>query len=69
MDQIREGTLLWQPTDDDRRKANLTHYMAWLEQSFNLAFENYPDLWQWSVDHAAKFWQSRPVLFQYCPWY
>ncbi len=58
MGQITEGTLLWQPSDDDRRNANLTNYMAWLGQSFDLGFENYADLWQWSVDHPSKFWQS-----------
>ncbi len=32
--------------------------MAWLGHSFDLGFENYADLWQWSVDHPSKFWQS-----------
>ncbi|MCB8945219.1 MAG: acetoacetate--CoA ligase [Ardenticatenaceae bacterium] len=64
MSQITEGDLLWQPTPEVIEKANLTHYMRWLGQHRNLHFDNYPDLWQWSVDNVADFWHSLWHYFQ-----
>jgi acetoacetyl-CoA synthetase len=58
MSQITEGSLLWQPTPEVIENANLTHYMRWLVQNRGLSFTTYPELWQWSVDYVADFWQS-----------
>ena len=58
MNVITEGTLLWQPSEEDVAKANLTAYMAWLRRRHGLLFEDYPALWQWSVDHIDDFWLS-----------
>jgi acetoacetyl-CoA synthetase len=32
--------------------------MLWLRGAHNLTFENYSELWQWSVDDLDAFWQS-----------
>ena len=32
--------------------------MAWLKETRGLAFDGYPDLWQWSVTETEAFWQS-----------
>jgi acetoacetyl-CoA synthetase len=53
---------LWNPTAETIARANLTHYMDWLEANKGLRFKTYPELWQWSVDHIADFWGS---LFPY----
>ena len=53
---------LWVPTAETIARANLTHYMGWLEANKGLRFKTYPELWQWSVDHIADFWGS---LFPY----
>ena len=58
MDQISEGTLLWEPTEEVKKSANLTHYMTWLAEKHGLAFETYWELWQWSVAKPADFWMS-----------
>ncbi len=58
MSPIEEGTLLWQPTEDVIRRAKLTHYMRWLQQTHNLTFESYDQLWRWSVSALDAFWQS-----------
>lgn len=58
MHEIEEGTLLWQPADVVRRKANLTHYQAWLEDTRGLRFDTYDELWTWSVTALEAFWQS-----------
>lgn len=56
--EITEGALLWEPSEAVKAQANLTHYMAWLEQTYGLKFENYDDLWQWSVAEIEQFWES-----------
>ncbi len=64
MGHITEGTLLWQPTEQDRQNANLTDYMTWLSREFDVSFDNYAALWQWSVENAAEFWQSIWLYFE-----
>lgn len=58
MTAVEEGTLLWQPSDEVRREANLTSYMEWLRETRGLHFEDYDELWQWSTDQLEAFWQS-----------
>lgn len=53
---------LWKPTAETIDRANLTHYMQWLDANKGLRFETYPQLWQWSVEHIEEFWES---LFAY----
>ncbi|MGB3715570.1 MAG: acetoacetate--CoA ligase [Candidatus Promineifilaceae bacterium] len=58
MGQIDKDNLLWKPSKDVIKDANLTHYMIWLENHLDLRFENYSELWQWSVDHLEEFWRT-----------
>ncbi len=53
---------LWAPTTKSIANANLTHYQNWLAKHYDLQFTSYQELWQWSVDHIADFWES---LFTY----
>jgi len=57
-ESIAEGTLLWEPTEDDFRSANITSYMEWLKSNKGLSFEDYNSLWEWSVLEIEDFWQS-----------
>jgi acetoacetyl-CoA synthetase len=50
---VEEGALLWEPTADVVRAAKITRYQEWLGRE-----GDYPELWQWSVDHPAEFWAS-----------
>jgi acetoacetyl-CoA synthetase len=58
MSQISEGSLLWEPTAEVIKNANLTHYMAWLKANKGLDFQSYDDLWAWSVTEIEAFWAS-----------
>lgn len=62
--EITEGTLLWEPSPAVKAQANVTHYMAWLGETYGLTFEEYPDLWQWSVTELEQFWESIWDYFQ-----
>jgi len=54
--------MLWSPSKDFIEQANLSHYMRWLAKNKKLSFDDYQQLWKWSVDHPADFWES---LWQY----
>jgi acetoacetyl-CoA synthetase len=56
--EITEGSLLWEPSSSVKEQANLTHYMAWLEEKYGLTFKTYHDLWQWSVTEVEQFWET-----------
>ena len=58
MTQVREGDLLWAPSDERIAEANITRYMAWLRDSRGLEFASYQQLWRWSVDDLEAFWAS-----------
>jgi acetoacetyl-CoA synthetase len=55
--------LLWSPSEQFKKESNLNHYMLWLKKSYNLSFEDYHTLWQWSVDNVADFWESQWKYF------
>jgi acetoacetyl-CoA synthetase len=48
------GQTLWTPDGKTRRNARISRYMAWLDRGF----EDYRDLWQWSVSDPAAFWST-----------
>ncbi len=58
MNTITAGTCLWEPGAAVKAKTNLCRYMKWLENERGLAFQSYPELWQWSVTDLEDFWTS-----------
>lgn len=50
--------ILWQPTEAFLESSHLFKYRTWLKDKYDLEFHGYEDLWQWSIDHLATFWQS-----------
>ena len=61
---IKEGDLLWEPSAAVKARANLTHYMTWLAGTYGLNFENYDQLWHWSVTELEQFWESIWTYFE-----
>ena len=49
---------MWEPPDDVVSAANVTAYMRWLRETRGLSFENYQELWRWSVTDLDAFWGS-----------
>jgi acetoacetyl-CoA synthetase len=58
MDTVAEGTLLWEPSTELREGSNLAHYMEWLKEVKDLSFDDYEELWEWSVARIEDFWES-----------
>jgi acetoacetyl-CoA synthetase len=54
----RRGRVLWEPSDEVRRRSRIGRYMRWLADERGLDFEGYDDLWRWSVTDLDGFWRS-----------
>src|SRR3954454_23615161 len=67
MPSIGEGSLLWEPSADQRQRANLTTYVRWLRETRGLTFDSYEALWRWSVDDLEAFWASIWEIFDIKP--
>ena len=52
------ATVLWEPTEERVRRAAITRYAGWLEQTRGVRAATYDDLWRWSVDDLEGFWAS-----------
>ena len=55
---VREGTVLWEPTEESKSRTTIAKYMKWLESEQGLSFKSYDSLWQWSVTDIETFWQT-----------
>ena len=53
-----EGELLWTPTPERVDRARITDYLRWLEAHRDLTFDDYDQLWSWSVSDLEGFWSS-----------
>jgi acetoacetyl-CoA synthetase len=49
---------LWQPSAADRERAEMTRFMRWAGERHGREFEDYEDLWRWSVSELEDFWQD-----------
>ncbi len=58
MATVREGTLLWSPSEEFKEGSTLARYMRWLKDARGLAFDDYAALWAWSATDLAAFWSS-----------
>jgi len=54
----KEDKLLWEPTSDFISKTNIQDYIIWLEENYSYYFEEYEDLWDWSISASEEFWES-----------
>jgi acetoacetyl-CoA synthetase len=61
---VAQGDLLYQPSDEERKAANLTRYLDWLASRRGLPFGSYDDLWRWSVTELEAFWGSLWEFFE-----
>jgi len=56
--------VLWQPSDEWINSSRLTQFMNWLAKEKKRKFEGYQQIWQWSIDHPAEFWESIWAYFE-----
>jgi acetoacetyl-CoA synthetase len=49
---------LWTPSEERIREANLTKFLALVNQKYELKIKSYPELHRWSVDNVSDFWST-----------
>jgi len=64
MKSVSEGTLLWEPSQEFKSRAEMTRYMSWLKEKKDLSFDDYNELWKWSVSNIEDFWVSIWEFFE-----
>jgi len=52
------GEVLWEPSAEAISGARVTAYARWLMATRGLDLRTHDQLWQWSVDEPAGFWES-----------
>ncbi len=50
--------LLWKPSEERIRKTNMYRFMNLINEKYGKNFNDYPGLYQWSVDNIPDFWAS-----------
>ncbi len=58
-----EPGALWEPTPQDRERANMTRFMRWVGEREGREFEEYEQLWRWSVTEIERFWAA---IWEFC---
>lgn len=53
-----QAKLLWEPSQDIQDQSNIKRFMTWLEVHRGLKFEQYDQLWEWSVTEVENFWSA-----------
>lgn len=63
-EQVTDGAVLWEPTEESRARAGITRYLTWLRTDKGFVFEDYESLWEWSVSELDEFWGSLWEYFE-----
>ncbi|RQM72114.1 acetoacetate--CoA ligase [Aeromonas jandaei] len=58
-----DNLCLWQPDPLRMQHSNLYRFMAEVNRFHGLQLQDYPQLWQWSVEKTTRFW---PLVWQHC---
>ncbi len=47
---------LWEPSAADRERAEMTRFIGWVAERHGREFDDYEDLWRWSIEELEQFW-------------
>jgi len=50
------GKLLWEPSAERKRNANITKFVDLVNKRYQEKFHSYEELYGWSIDHIPDFW-------------
>ena len=53
-----DGRVLWTPSKRFASESRLSRFIAWLDDERGRSFDDYDELWRWSVDDLEGFWGS-----------
>ncbi len=57
-EDVKEGQLLWQPTELQRAQSRMADYLRYLARTRGLHFDDYASVQHWSVTELREFWGS-----------
>jgi acetoacetyl-CoA synthetase len=49
---------LWEPSPDLIQNSNMTRFIRKVNQKYGKTFNNYPELYNWSITQIAEFWAA-----------
>jgi acetoacetyl-CoA synthetase len=52
------GKLLWEPSEERKRNANITKFMDFVNKRYGQDFHSYNELYDWSINKISDFWAS-----------
>jgi len=52
------GKLLWEPSEERKKQANITRYIDFVNKRYAKNFRTYQELYHWSVSEIPDFWAS-----------
>jgi acetoacetyl-CoA synthetase len=52
------GKLLWKPTEERKKQANMTRFFTFVSEKHNLKISSYDELYDWSIENIADFWAA-----------
>jgi len=52
------GKLLWKPSEERKRNANITKFMDFVNKRYKQNFRTYHELYDWSISKIPDFWAS-----------
>jgi len=55
--------ILWKPQTCFINNSNLKQFELWLQKEKGVNFNNYEELWQWSIDEIEDFWENIAQYF------
>src|ERR1700741_308050 len=58
-----KSEVLWQPNASVAERSNLTRYLQWLSKTYDVRFQTYREIYEWSVTEIDDFWRSIAEFF------
>lgn len=50
--------LLWEPSEERKKKANMTKFIGFVNEKYNLKIGSYDELYDWSIKEVPDFWAA-----------
>ncbi|MBD3179685.1 MAG: acetoacetate--CoA ligase [Candidatus Latescibacteria bacterium] len=50
--------MMWKPSSERIAESNMYNFMQYINRRHNQEFEEYHQLWKWSVDNIPRLWES-----------
>ncbi|MFX0091086.1 MAG: acetoacetate--CoA ligase [Candidatus Hodarchaeota archaeon] len=52
------GTLIWKPSEERIKQANITQFIDLVNKKYNLEINSYSQLYRWSIESIPDFWAA-----------